>query len=367
MHYDVLITGAGPAGCIACRLLSEAGFKVLLLEKEKIPRDKCCAGFLSPQAIELIEENFTTIPPETISHPRDALGAKLIAGNGSTFQLPFSRPGLSVSRARLDAFLADESGGELRDGCRVLDLEVERFLVRGELKTEAGSETVEATYLIGCDGGESLALQSLRPEFFRTYAAPHLGRVSLVLAEGSIEWEPGWIGLVFNKRGRGMHRFYIKDGLIALAVMHGNSGTWRGEFDSLVAFLEETFGLKLEGESLAGTSAINLMGATGKFNLGAGSALLAGEATGLLDPWGFGIRLALESGRIAAQSLIDSAGQSITPHLHYSSRMQGLLNREIEQKRKFGGMIGDLDTSSLVRDSSRVGRRNRRELKHAFF
>jgi flavin-dependent dehydrogenase len=114
-------------------------------------------------------------------------------------------------------------------------------------------------------------------------------------------------------------------------------------------------------------SVTNIMGASARFNLGAGSALLAGEAAGLLDPWGFGVRLALESGRIAAQSLIDSAGQSVTPHLHYRYRMQDLLDQEIRQRRRLGGRVGYLDTSSLVKDSNRAGRHHRRELKRHFF
>ncbi len=111
MHYDVLIIGAGPAGCMASRVLTEAGFKVLLLEKEKIRREKSCYCFLSPSAIDLIEENFTIIPHEIILHPGEAFGARLIFDDGFITELPFSRPGLSVSRSRLDAFLAYQSGG----------------------------------------------------------------------------------------------------------------------------------------------------------------------------------------------------------------------------------------------------------------
>jgi flavin-dependent dehydrogenase len=367
VHYDVLIIGAGPAGCMASRVLSEAGFKVLLLEKEKMRREKPCACFLSPSAIDLIEEIFTIIPHEIILHPGEALGARLIFEDGFITELPFSHPGLSVSRSRLDAFLAYQSGGEIRDECRVIDLDIERFLVKAEVESAGGSETVQATYLIGADGGESMVSRFLRPGFFRTYAAPNLKGVSLIMAGGSIEWERGWMGLVLSKTGRGMHRFFIKEGLIGLAVLHANRGNWREEFDSLLAFLKKTLSLEIEDEVLSATSVTNLMGAAGKFNLGAGSALLAGEAAGLLDPWGFGVRLALQSGRIAAESLIESAGQSVTPHLHYSSRMQGLLNCEIEQPKKIGGMIGDLDTSSLARETSRRGRRNRRELKRKFF
>src|SRR5213593_3913399 len=37
-EYDVLIIGAGPAGCAAAALLAEQGRRVLVLEREKFPR-----------------------------------------------------------------------------------------------------------------------------------------------------------------------------------------------------------------------------------------------------------------------------------------------------------------------------------------
>ena len=36
--YDVIVIGAGPAGCTSAALLAEKGRRVLLLEKEKFPR-----------------------------------------------------------------------------------------------------------------------------------------------------------------------------------------------------------------------------------------------------------------------------------------------------------------------------------------
>ncbi len=367
MHYDVLIVGAGPAGCMAARTLVKAGFRILIVEKEKIPSEKPGAGFLPPEAVQLIEEEFPAIPAEYVSHPRDAIGARLLFEDGSTYDMPFSQPGISVSRARLDAFLAAQCGADLLASRHLTDLSVERFLVRADLEADGTTETVEATYLIGADGGDSMILQYLRPEFYRTYAAPNLLGVNLVTAAGRVDWEPGWMGLIVRKGGPAMHRLFVMKDLVALAINHKMQGNWRQELQEVLDLLKSRIGLELHEPSVTAASVTNIMGASARFNLGAGSALLAGEAAGLLDPWGFGVRLALESGRIAAQSLIDSAGQSVTPHLHYRYRMQDLLDQEIRQRRRLGGRVGDLDTSSLVKDSNRAGRHHRRELKRHFF
>ena len=40
MKYDITVVGAGPAGSTAAKFLSEKGFKVLMIDKEKFPREK---------------------------------------------------------------------------------------------------------------------------------------------------------------------------------------------------------------------------------------------------------------------------------------------------------------------------------------
>ena len=37
-NFDCVVIGAGPAGCTAATLVAEAGYRTLLLEREKVPR-----------------------------------------------------------------------------------------------------------------------------------------------------------------------------------------------------------------------------------------------------------------------------------------------------------------------------------------
>lgn len=53
----VLVVGGGPSGSVAAKKLAEYGFDVKLFEKEKIPRKKICAGYISQKAISLLENN----------------------------------------------------------------------------------------------------------------------------------------------------------------------------------------------------------------------------------------------------------------------------------------------------------------------
>jgi flavin-dependent dehydrogenase len=42
--YDVVVVGGGVAGSVAARFAAKRGFKTLLLEKYKTPRNKPCSG-----------------------------------------------------------------------------------------------------------------------------------------------------------------------------------------------------------------------------------------------------------------------------------------------------------------------------------
>ena len=52
MDYDVLVVGAGPAGSAAARFLADGGAAVALIDAEKFPRHKPCAGWISRKAVE---------------------------------------------------------------------------------------------------------------------------------------------------------------------------------------------------------------------------------------------------------------------------------------------------------------------------
>src|SRR5260221_2349968 len=51
---DVLIVGGGPAGSTCAWRLRQAGLDVLVADAARFPRDKVCAGWITPQAVEAL-------------------------------------------------------------------------------------------------------------------------------------------------------------------------------------------------------------------------------------------------------------------------------------------------------------------------
>ncbi|WP_404365231.1 geranylgeranyl reductase family protein [Marinobacter sp.] len=51
-HYDVIIVGGGPAGSTLAWALEKSAKKVLIIDKQEFPRDKTCAGWVTPAVME---------------------------------------------------------------------------------------------------------------------------------------------------------------------------------------------------------------------------------------------------------------------------------------------------------------------------
>ena len=49
---DSLIVGGGPAGSACAGRLRAGGLDVLVLDRKTFPRDKTCAGWITPQVID---------------------------------------------------------------------------------------------------------------------------------------------------------------------------------------------------------------------------------------------------------------------------------------------------------------------------
>ena len=53
---DVIVVGGGPAGASTAFALARSGVNVLVIDRERFPRDKACAEYLSPQASRVLSD-----------------------------------------------------------------------------------------------------------------------------------------------------------------------------------------------------------------------------------------------------------------------------------------------------------------------
>jgi geranylgeranyl reductase family protein len=117
---DVAVVGGGPAGAAAAITLARSGRRVLVVDKARFPRDKCCGDGLTTGALRRLEA--LGLRPDAVSswQPVEELSLRSPSGRTNTYSLPRSGTHAAVARrAHLDAALlevASTAGAEVRDG-----------------------------------------------------------------------------------------------------------------------------------------------------------------------------------------------------------------------------------------------------------
>lgn len=81
---DILIVGAGPAGCAAAITLAQAGRDVLLVDQHPFPRDKTCGDGLIPDALKALEHLGLTEDIKRLAMPVKGLVCHGPAGGSLT-------------------------------------------------------------------------------------------------------------------------------------------------------------------------------------------------------------------------------------------------------------------------------------------
>src|SRR5437763_6474094 len=117
---DVCVVGGGPAGAAAAITLARVGRDVVVIDRARFPRDKCCGDGLTTGALRELEA--LGLRPAAVAswQPVDDVWVRSPSGRTVDFPLPRAR-GVFAAVARrvdLDAALLDVARAA---GAKVLD------------------------------------------------------------------------------------------------------------------------------------------------------------------------------------------------------------------------------------------------------
>ncbi|MCI0454872.1 MAG: geranylgeranyl reductase family protein [Candidatus Dadabacteria bacterium] len=320
--YDVIIVGAGPAGGMCAYELSKRSLSVLILEKEKLPRYKVCAGGLTTKAVEIISEDFQDLTENYTYNIHLTLNHKW----GFSKITPFPIVTM-VMRDMFDLFLVQKSvekGSYLIDQTKVSEInELADYTVA---KTDRGNFVSKV--IVGGDGVNSIVARSLGLRNKRRLGIAIEGEIFPNNLSADISSYNGSLHLDFNVIPKGYGWIFPKRNHLSVGV-----------FTTLpkIKDIKEYFSLYLERKSLSNNYTcsslighqIPLGGSYEKLNTKRG--LLIGDAAGLADPiTGEGIYYGLRSGQIAAEAIYRSLTADSLSLNKYSSEVASEIITELK-------------------------------------
>lgn len=151
---EIVVVGAGPAGTAAAITAARAGRQVLLVDKARFPRDKCCGDGLTAGALRLLEQ--LGLDPADVPSWQvvDDVVVRSPSGRSGEFPMPPDDGQFAAvaRRAELDAAMvhtARRAGVEVVEGSGCAAARNRPDHVELDLD---GIGTVAARYAIGADG-----------------------------------------------------------------------------------------------------------------------------------------------------------------------------------------------------------------------
>ncbi len=143
--WDVIVVGAGPAGCAAAFDLASAGQSVLLVDKSYFPRPKACAGGLTIKAIKALRYSIDPLVREVVRRVR------LEGGSASTSLKSREPICVMTVRAELDQYCLNKT---IAAGACFKRISPLRQIVRSgsSVYLLTTGETYRARFLVGADG-----------------------------------------------------------------------------------------------------------------------------------------------------------------------------------------------------------------------
>lgn len=313
--YDVIIIGCGVAGTTAGYFLAQSGIKVLMIEKEKIPRYKTCGGGVISRVIKNLPFGLDN------AIEREIYRADIFDQvNGLHFEIERENPIINMTmREKLDQLIlgkAIENGAELQQGAIVTDIIENKDYV----EVFANGTTITSKFAIGADGAMGITARKVG-------ASHNYKKVPAIESEVYVDEDtfnkfnstarfdfgiiPHGYGWVFPKRN------HLS---IGVSTMKDSGRNLNNLMKNYLDYLNLS---NLVAEERHGF-VIPFGNKNRRFAFG--RLLLVGDAAGLADPvTAEGISYAIESGRYAADSILNDNNNVGRINKNYETSIKKIL------------------------------------------
>lgn len=299
--FDVAIVGGGPAGSSCAWRLTRAGARVVVIDQKTFPRDKTCAGWVTPPVWHALQVDPADYRACCVLQPITGFRTGMIGGRD--VQTRYDHVvSYGIRRCEFDTYLLNRCGAELRTGQPV------RSMVR-----QAGcwriNDGIEAPLLIGAGGhfcpvARMLGARDIPGASVVTAQEIEFAASDEDLARGSVAADTPELFFCEDLNGYGW--CFRKGSFLNIGLGRVGAEHLADHVASFVQFLRERGKLVAELPGRFHGHAYQLYERVVPKLVDDG-VLLVGDAAGLAHPQsGEGIRPAVESGLIAAEVISDS-------------------------------------------------------------
>ena len=299
---DAMVVGGGPAGSTCAWNLRRAGFDVIVVDRARFPRDKACAGWITPQVIAAAELDVDEYRRGRTFQAITGFRAGLIGRAADTEVRYAEAVSFGIRRCEFDHYLLERSGARLEMGTGIDTL-------RYDGRVWIVNERYAAPVLVGAGGHFCPVARRLNP---------HIANAPVVVAQEAEfpidETDRAWATtpdtpeLYFCRDLKGYGWCFRKQGYLNIGLGRLDPRSLPRATSQFVEFLRRRRRVPAQG-TLRWRGHAYLVSAPPRRQIVDEGVLLAGDAAGLAyRASGEGIRPAIESGAIAARTIVAAKG-----------------------------------------------------------
>jgi flavin-dependent dehydrogenase len=298
---DVIIAGGGPAGSTCAWTLREAGLDVVVIDRATFPRDKVCAGWITPHVVTDLRLDVQQYRHGRTFQPFTGFRVGLIGGGADVDTAYDSPVSFGIRRCEFDEYLLQRSEAGLRLGTPISSL-------RRDGLVWVVNNCLRAPMLVGA-GGHFCPVAAL-------LNGSSDGAALVVAQEAEFAIDPREISLsttvperpelYFSRTLNGYGWCLRKQNYLNIGFGHLDRHRLPSAIAEFSAFLEARRKIPRDA-SWRWKGHAYLLSEGRRRRVVDDGVLLVGDAAGLAYPQsGEGIRPAIESGIIAAATIVEA-------------------------------------------------------------
>jgi len=328
-RFDVVVAGGGPAGGTAAYELSRRGIQVLLLEKDRLPRYKVCAGGLTLKVLRLLNLDLGPVLEQQITK------AKCTFRCGSSLTLDFGEVvAWTVMRDQLDHLIlqrAAKAGARVEDQQRVRDI----HLSPQGCVVNTQADSYPCSVVIGADGANGIVAR--RSGLVEQRQLAIAVQTELAVPQGYLDSLSGCIHFDFGLVPGGYAWVFPKKRTLSVGL-----GTFSGRIRKLKPLLHrfvDAVGIPTDREEMRiQVHPVPLGGV--RRDLHTGRVLVVGDAASLAHPTtGEGIFQAVKSAKIAADTVHEALLAGQLDLSSYTARINEEIAQDLERARRLSALL----------------------------